>query len=1127
MATPPPGAAYPTPGLADPNQISFVPSQYKNIRPAPYRFIDPIEAARRYNAFNLQMEAQAFALGQERAGLLETEDLAFSQYYAQQQSNLQQQLISSENAFNQAQRLQAVEFGLPGAQATLEGKRQRGEQLASGKLLTSAEDRAYELAARSSAAEGNVLRGFGDDSVFGRRTSDLLSAQQRLGISQQGESLLNDWIQQGSNLLVDVPLKSTISQQLRGTPPILPSQYTTQQQSQLTSLTTVPLQFGIDTERQQRQFRTSQRQGNRQFNASNRLQNAQFNASGMFQASVTRFNAEAQNYDRIFNAEVAARQELMAEDLAAANAQSQQEIISAGLNTQGNIGTGQIVGAGGALLAGAGGLIDAIDNAFGGGGGGQAQGTGGANILGGGSGTTQMDVNDALSSGGYDPGQFQTVDTGAGSTGVVIPQNSSGGYDIPTGFVGVSSQENGSIVAVPSTEFQNARNASQGITTRSLSDGATRVGNFVDNLGIVSNNPQLSNFGKILTVAGNVGQMSEVINGTPGLTKEQRADQLKSALVSQATTPEQKANIESQFDEVKKSLGGATGTINTGLEAFTLVNNYDQLSDASKFRIATSLFLKGSDVSKAMGLTKTGSADIKGIQIPGTDGKLSLGGALSMANAGINVYTLVNNWGELSGIDKAVLGTNSALSIANTAQQFNLLGGSTPETAAITAKQLLQAGAVETASEGMGAVTVSAANAGNLPAGYTVTKTLENGSVVAMPQNTLATSLQNIGGAAAIATGAYTIYKNWGSGGAGGRTNGAMGGFSIASGLLMLGAVNPAFYAAALIGGTAAGALLGSIKTGKEEHQLIRDKYRDNLEELGMAEKINGSHNLTLADGSRYDIGRDGDSGEKDWYNTNNRRADQEDVDKLHAYDVDYTKDLDAIVQLQGKALSSLMFGSNKDQASQMGGYFTNAAVSQAKGADLTEENYMKATANMKSFFDQAGITDKKSAYALANQMFGEGRVDQTGLVTIQQGINLVFDDFGTSFKGANKLMDGVNLGRNEGKPGKPSDKPSSTVDSGRLPQQPVNAPLNVTPSQVGIDPGRYSSDVGMGTLPADVSGTSSEMIGAGLSSISGVPATNLGRSPEASGIGRVVDVGRLRAPEVPAYNRFNLPQTI
>ena len=58
--------------------------------------------------------------------------------------------------------------------------------------------------------------------------------------------------------------------------------------------------------------------------------------------------------------------------------------------------------------------------------------------------------------------------------------------------------------------------------------------------------------------------------------------------------------------------------------------------------------------------------------------------------------------------------------------------------------------------------------------------------------------------------------------------------------------------------GLVAGIAVAFTGSGKSTGQSLRDGWRDGLEQQGFAQVINGSHHVTLADGSLYDIGVDG-----------------------------------------------------------------------------------------------------------------------------------------------------------------------------------------------------------------------------------------------------------------------------
>lgn len=136
--------------------------------------------------------------------------LAQNQSWATAMQPFIQGLVANDNAFNQAQRLQAVEYALPGARQTTLDAIDRGNTYAQGRLISSIDDRAFESVSRSIAADSTFMRGFGDDSTVGRKASDLMSAKDRLGIAMMGESSLQNWLQVGNQMFVDQPIKSDI-----------------------------------------------------------------------------------------------------------------------------------------------------------------------------------------------------------------------------------------------------------------------------------------------------------------------------------------------------------------------------------------------------------------------------------------------------------------------------------------------------------------------------------------------------------------------------------------------------------------------------------------------------------------------------------------------------------------------------------------------------------------------------------------------------------------------------------------------------------------------------------------------------------------------------------------------------
>jgi hypothetical protein len=136
--------------------------------------------------------------------------------------------------------------------------------------------------------------------------------------------------------------------------------------------------------------------------------------------------------------------------------------------------------------------------------------------------------------------------------------------------------------------------------------------------------------------------------------------------------------------------------------------------------------------------------------------------------------------------------------------------------------------------------------------------------------------------------------------------------------------------------GAGIGGLSGLIKTmtggKKSKDQYNRDEVRKQLEALGIASKINGSHHVTLSDGSKFNIGLDG---------------------KTPVYKMDLNNKLVQDLIPYVLPLSYTVVGRN-DKESQatrqkkiddLTGYLVNAAISNA-GGDIE-----KAKANIKGFY--------------------------------------------------------------------------------------------------------------------------------------------------------------------------------
>lgn len=1016
-----PGGGYPggfAPGVA--GGYGVYPSYLGNMFPSPalvnydpieaasYDFVDPMEFAQAFGGFNREELRKNFDLSKEFAFETLAAELQGLEGFVPAASALKRNEVALDNIFNQQQRTQQIDTALPGVRGQLDRQAQRAETFAEGGVPDSISDRALELGVRSEAADIATAGGFGSDSSVARKLSDILSAEQRIGLSQYGDQLLSSNINQRANLLLAPTSYSDAGQQIRVTPEVGAGRLTTQGLSELNANTLISPGAALQAEIGQQQFVTNLRQQTNQFNASNQFAANQLNAGYQNQFALGLFD-----YQVGFAGAVAgALQTGINTGFALAQQQRYEEIFGDHFNQAQQAGqAGAIAGAITQLpgiIAGINSLLDTF-------------GLNSENTPG---------INPNPDSGATGVPEGTTDAPTYGNDAIEVPT----GDSVPDGYEGVATDSSGGTIAVPDANFKSAYSsfsqdtgiqASTPMTAKAYnaSTGVLRSAGFSytpDPAG--SNVPAgVDKAGKPVyvnktlaqstdTSAGSrvAGAVKQILDPTGVFSREDATTMDKiiqaskdAALIAQLTAQAQagdkKGFINTLLGAVKqptieaitkdpKSQDG----LNTAFTAYQLFSNWDRMSPAQKSISIASLGIQGYKFASGENLAA------KHIITPskGNPG-LTVGQGLQLFQAGYNVYSLVDNWDQYNTLSKIAGTTGSAASVANLAQQFGLLGAGTngAAVAGVTPAVLAQAGATAAPSYGVGAISVASEAA--LPSGYTAIAS-EGGKVIGIPSanagsaavpNTFAGTLTNIAGGAAIAAGAYQIYKGWGTGGEKGALNGALGGSAMAAGLYTLGATNPF-----LLGGiVAASALSGLIKTGKHEGQVKRDAVRSRFQDIGL---IGKDYNVTLADGSTYDIGVDG---------RGNMRGDR------YAYDVDYENDLAFSAAMGGIALSRLVSGGTATETDQMGGYLGNAAISNISSKEFTPENYNKAMQNMRAMYAQAGVSSKEIAYQLANQAYAEGRIDEFALTQAHQAANMIFDP--NSFEMAQRLMSGRNQG--------------------------------------------------------------------------------------------------------------------
>lgn len=138
--------------------------------------------------------------------------------------------------------------------------------------------------------------------------------------------------------------------------------------------------------------------------------------------------------------------------------------------------------------------------------------------------------------------------------------------------------------------------------------------------------------------------------------------------------------------------------------------------------------------------------------------------------------------------------------------------------------------------------------------------------------------------------------------------------------------------------------------TGKSDAQLQRDDFRGLLKETGVADK---SYHVTLADGSKFNIGLDG----KTRYKNVGENIDGK--KERQAWDVDFSNPLAKYATDQIDPMIRNIYGPDAEKAGvkpeQYTGMFVNAVTSNAK-SEQDVKNNIQAMLGKSTFAKQAGI---------------------------------------------------------------------------------------------------------------------------------------------------------------------------
>ena len=233
---------------------------------ADYAMVDPTQISKEFGDVNReQMRANAQLSSDLALQALDTE-LQGLRNFAPAAAALKRAEIERDNQFNQAQREAMLAAGDPAMRADLEAQAARARAFAEGRMPSTIEDRALELGIRSRAADRAGAGGFGARSGAAQKAASLMSAEQRIALSQYGDQALTSNISNRNALLLAPTSYSDAGQQIAVTPSVSGAQAAMQIANEANQYTNIRAETAYQGQMQQEQFRTNLEQQTNQFN---------------------------------------------------------------------------------------------------------------------------------------------------------------------------------------------------------------------------------------------------------------------------------------------------------------------------------------------------------------------------------------------------------------------------------------------------------------------------------------------------------------------------------------------------------------------------------------------------------------------------------------------------------------------------------------------------------------------------------------------------------------------------------------------------------------------------------------------------------------------------------------------
>lgn len=255
-----------------------------------YTFIDPIKFGREFGPF--QRSELTANLAQAKGFAMDVLDTEFQGLasFVPRSAMLKREELGLDTAFNQGLRIAQVQGAIPDVLRDINQQAADARTYAAGEVPNSIIDRGLEVGLRSEAADIAATSGFGASSSAAQKISNLMSARERIGLSQYGNQLLSQNAAFRQQLLLAPTSYSDAGQQINVMPTISGGQAQVGNFAAINAETLISAREGFQAAINQAQFGANLIQRTQEFNASNTLQNAQFNANNLNNFALSYFN---------------------------------------------------------------------------------------------------------------------------------------------------------------------------------------------------------------------------------------------------------------------------------------------------------------------------------------------------------------------------------------------------------------------------------------------------------------------------------------------------------------------------------------------------------------------------------------------------------------------------------------------------------------------------------------------------------------------------------------------------------------------------------------------------------------------------------------------------------------------